>query len=145
MERFGKHIPHLGFAIATIILIAVGGLAVSSLSAFMQSAQNVAYTLQVIRETETTLTLLLDSETGQRGYVITGDDVFLEPYNAAVAPEGIAFRIQQLRQLTADNPNQQQRLDVLEIAFGSHAVHQHRADHSAPADQSREFHRPCPL
>jgi CHASE3 domain sensor protein len=51
---------------------------------------------------------LADAETGVRGYVITGREDFLEPYTGGAAGAGTALA--QLRQLTADNPGQQQRL-----------------------------------
>jgi PAS domain S-box-containing protein len=53
-----------------------------------------------------------DSETGQRGYLITGDDRYLEPYNAAVV--GIQDSVQRLKHLTEDNPRQQARIPPLE-------------------------------
>jgi len=53
-----------------------------------------------------------DSETGQRGYLITGDDRYLEPYNAAVAT--IETSVQRVKHLTEDNPRQQARIPLLE-------------------------------
>jgi PAS domain S-box-containing protein len=53
-----------------------------------------------------------DSETGQRGYLITGEDRYLEPYNAAVAV--IQDRVQRFKHLTEDNPRQQARIPPLE-------------------------------
>ena len=53
-----------------------------------------------------------DSETGQRGYLITGEDRYLEPYNAAVA--AIQDRVQRFKHLTEDNPRQQARIPLLE-------------------------------
>ncbi len=65
------------------------------------------------RITELELTALLkDAETGQRGYLITGVDAYLDPYTAAT---GDANReLKSVRELTSDNPNQQARLDKLE-------------------------------
>ena len=57
------------------------------------------------------LTLGKDIETASRGFVITNDSTFLEPLYTA---EKIIFtNIRQLRQLTQDNPAQQQRVDSL--------------------------------
>src|SRR5207245_9246059 len=47
-----------------------------------------------------------------RGYLLTGGERFLEPYNAAV--QSIDADLKDVRKLTADNPNQQRRLDALE-------------------------------
>ena len=52
--------------------------------------------------------LLKDAETGQRGYLYTGDPSYLEPYNNAVA-QG-SPHLARLAELTADNPRQQERV-----------------------------------
>src|ERR1019366_1446819 len=53
-----------------------------------------------------------DSQTGQRGYIITGDESFLEPYQAAGT--AIATTVDELRELTSDNPAQQKRIGQAE-------------------------------
>jgi methyl-accepting chemotaxis protein len=58
------------------------------------------------------LSLLTDAETGQRGYIITGDEAYLEPYNTAIGD--LPKVVKELRQLTADNLNQQKRIDEAE-------------------------------
>jgi PAS domain S-box-containing protein len=40
--------------------------------------------LQVIETLDSTLSLLKDAETGQRGFLLTGDEKYLEPYNATL-------------------------------------------------------------
>jgi signal transduction histidine kinase/CheY-like chemotaxis protein len=52
-----------------------------------------------------------DAETGQRGYLLTGSDVYLQPYTAALGT--VTLLEGELQQLTADNPIQQQNLQVL--------------------------------
>lgn len=54
---------------------------------------------------------MVDAETGERGYIITGDTSFLDPYRGA-EQDAIAH-IDSLRRLTADNPSQQLRIDTL--------------------------------
>ena len=49
-----------------------------------------------------------DAETGQRGYLLTGDDSYLEPYQAALG--AISKAIGDLRVLTSDNVHQQSRI-----------------------------------
>src|SRR5579872_6386586 len=53
-----------------------------------------------------------DIETGVRGYLLTGDDAFLEPYRQA-RPQ-TAADVARLRELTADNPVQQERIRDLQ-------------------------------
>jgi len=60
---------------------------------------------------------LTDAETGQRGYVVTGEDRYLEPYRSAESlfAEGrTCVHIDALRGLTKDNPAQQERVNALE-------------------------------
>src|ERR1700724_2860428 len=47
---------------------------------------------EMIAQSEQLLSTLKDAETGQRGFVITGDEKYLEPYNTALArlPEELA-------------------------------------------------------
>ncbi|MBD1812724.1 CHASE3 domain-containing protein [Microcoleus vaginatus DQ-U2] len=77
----------------------------------------VSHTHKVLTELEATLSTLKDAETGQRGYLLTGEERYLEPYNSAIAR--INQQVVGLQQLTADNKRQQQRLRDLKIAIGS--------------------------
>jgi PAS domain S-box-containing protein len=116
MRQFiSKNLSNLSFALAILILLGILASAMISLQAFIESNNQVSHTLIVQGILDETLALLTDAETGARGYVITGDEVFLEPYNAAVTAEnGIQKHLQDLRELTSDNPKQQKRLDLLE-------------------------------
>jgi len=69
----------------------------------------VEHTHQVLGSLELLLAAATDSETAERGYVITGDEEYLEPYRQAAAV--IDSQMRHLRELTADNRGQQQRLD----------------------------------
>ncbi len=78
--------------------------------------QNVAnywvkHTNQVLTQSEKTLSIIKDAETGQRGYLLTGDKTYLEPYNQATTK--IDEYVQKLQKLTADNPHQQRRITIL--------------------------------
>ena len=72
----------------------------------------VAHTDEVLDALEGVVSTMKDCETGQRGYLITGEDRYLEPYNVAVT--AIQDRVQRLKQLTEDNPRQQARIPLLE-------------------------------
>ncbi|MEG5172447.1 CHASE3 domain-containing protein [Microcoleus sp. B3-D7] len=77
----------------------------------------VSHTHQVLTELEATLSTLKDAETGQRGYLLTGEERYLEPYDSAIAR--INEQVVGLQQLTADNKRQQQRVRDLKIAIDS--------------------------
>jgi PAS domain S-box-containing protein len=72
----------------------------------------VTHSYQILNATQAVLSNLQDAETGKRGYQLTGDERYLEPFQSAIREEQSARRT--LRQLTADNPAQQARLDVLD-------------------------------
>ncbi|MET0753569.1 MAG: CHASE3 domain-containing protein, partial [Pyrinomonadaceae bacterium] len=59
-----------------------------------------------------TLNLIVDAETGTRGFIITKDETILEPYNRA--KQKIDDNLPHLRELTKDNPNQAERVSRLE-------------------------------
>lgn len=76
------------------------------------SMQWVHQTDQVIGQSQHLLELLADMETGERGYLVTGNDVFLQPYqDASNAAES---EYQALYRLVADTPPQQARLARLQ-------------------------------
>jgi signal transduction histidine kinase len=53
----------------------------------------------------------MDQQTGVRGYLITGDEKFLEPYHTG--GNAYSAAIQKIKDLTLDNPAQQSRIDEL--------------------------------
>ncbi|MES1182665.1 MAG: CHASE3 domain-containing protein [Myxococcales bacterium] len=107
---FGRKLA-LGFAVAilTILLIGVSGHRANA--GLIENDHWVTHTEEVKRTLAQVLSGVKDAETGQRGFLLTGDERFLEPYHQAV--EEIDRSFAALRRLTADNPQQQQRLTVL--------------------------------
>lgn len=69
----------------------------------------VNHTFRVREQAQQVLTLLVDSETGMRGYLLWPDDLLLDPHKNAVAQMPRAT--ERLRQLVSDNPLQIARLD----------------------------------
>jgi len=101
-----------GFGIALAMLVAIGATAYRSIAKLTDTAGWVDHTHQVLGTLEAVLSDLKDAETGERGYVLAGEDKYLEPYRAAL--EQIGPQLRGLRDLTKDNVNQQRRTDVLE-------------------------------
>jgi PAS domain S-box-containing protein len=62
------------------------------------TSQNRAHTSDVLRRANDLLSSLKDAETGQRGYLLTGDEAFLEPYLAV--RDNVSIQLEELRQLT---------------------------------------------
>jgi methyl-accepting chemotaxis protein len=65
----------------------------------------VVHSFEVIRAADQVLIGSLDAETGQRGFVITGEQAFLAPYEHA-ANEAIPAALAQLKNLVGDNAQQ---------------------------------------
>jgi methyl-accepting chemotaxis protein len=108
---FGRKIA-AGFALSFVLLIAVGAVAYTSINKLTSTSQSVTHTHEVLERIAGVLSLLKDAEAGQRGYVITGDEAFLEPYHAGAGD--VLNVLKELGKLTADNPNQQKRIDSAE-------------------------------
>src|ERR1700692_1939179 len=94
-----------GFLIATAILMFVGWQSYQNTTRFVEASEWQKHTYEVLRNLDETAALLVDTETGQRGYLLTDDGAYLEPYRAAI--KNIDQAIGNLKSLTSDNPNQQ--------------------------------------
>lgn len=118
----------LGAAVALFLAVAVASYV--SLGGYSRSVEWVRHTHNVIGTTERLVGELRDAEIGQRGYLLTSDERFLEPYIKAVPAVPEYFR--ELRHLTRDNASQQRRLDRLEdlveekMRFTAHTIAMHR-------------------
>ncbi len=104
--------PHLFWlGLAVLTLVVESALFYSISTSFAASEQWAIHTHQVLEKIDTLVSDLTDAETGQRGYLLTGQDRYLEPYNTAV--QAIPGQFEELRKLTADNPRQQSRIEKL--------------------------------
>src|SRR6266481_6513640 len=96
----------LGFAFALACLAVIGVVSYVSVVRLKENATRVEHTHEVLSSLELLLAAATDSETAERGYVITGDEGYLEPYRQAGAV--VDGQTKRLRELTADNRAQQQ-------------------------------------
>src|SRR5262245_60278137 len=95
--------------------VAVGGRAGTVVAAGM--ADGVERTYRALEEIERVMSALKDAETGQRGFLLTGDDEFLGPYEAA-APR-VVSSVEELRRLTAENAEERGSVErLLELSRG---------------------------
>ena len=85
---------------------------VSLITYLMSTIQWVEHTDRVINNANEAVKLTVDLETGMRGYLLTGDEHFLDPYETARPRIVVALRT--LQELTADNPVQVDRLRRLQ-------------------------------
>jgi signal transduction histidine kinase len=111
-SAIARHLSVLGFALSCVILAFVGVASHHRLSELREASRAVEHTHEVRTELERVLSLLNDAEAGQRGFLLTGAVAYLELYKVALA--SLPTRLEHLRQLTADNPRQQERLAALD-------------------------------
>src|SRR5712671_6433649 len=110
--KIGNRLVLGGFIIATAILAFVGWQSYRNTARFAEASEWRKHTYEVLRNLDETVARLVDAETGQRGYLLTGEESYLEPYRAAI--KNIDQTIGNLKSLTSDNPNQQKRIHILE-------------------------------
>ncbi|WP_099068173.1 response regulator [Nostoc linckia] len=101
-----------GFTLSVAILTSIGLISYQSTNELIETSRKENHTYQVLSQIEDLNLQLTKAETGQRGYIITGEQRYLEPYNAAMQSLNQTFK--ELQKLTLDNPNQQNRLNMLE-------------------------------
>ncbi|HEX8213583.1 MAG TPA: ATP-binding protein [Longimicrobium sp.] len=70
----------LGFAGALLALLVVGVMSLWSLARFRHDQRELQRTGEILRTREAALFALSQAETSQRGYLLTGQEVFLRPY-----------------------------------------------------------------
>jgi methyl-accepting chemotaxis protein len=113
---FGQRIG-AGFALAALVLAVVAAFGHRSSARLIDNDRLVEHTQSVRQEVAGLLSMLKDAETGQRGYVITGDEAFLEPYTQA--ERTISGALERLRHLTEDDIDQQRRMEQVQPLIAS--------------------------
>ena len=107
-----KHLIYIGFVAAASIMLLVGLESYRDTTRVAEAAAARKRSFDVRALLSDTAARLVDTETGQRGFLLTGDDTYLEPYHAAI--KSIDRLLVELRNSTADNPVQQSRIPELE-------------------------------
>ena len=72
------------FGLALLLFGLTGAFSWLSMVNLVDDAQMVAHTHEVLENLERIVSQLKDAETGQRGFVITGETHYLEPYSAGL-------------------------------------------------------------
>lgn len=114
LRRNRRVLTAVGFCAAALVLFVVGAVSYHSAQMAQARARWMAHTHEVLQGVQELQTLITDAETGQRGYVLTGQEDYLAPYTAAARRYPQALRA--LRELVSDNPAQLERLDRLQRA-----------------------------
>ncbi|MGK3987962.1 CHASE3 domain-containing protein [Sorangium sp. So ce136] len=102
---------YLGFAAMVVIVLGLAGTAYMRFAELDEARSWDQHTYEVMLATSEIMESLLDTETGERGFVITGVESFLEPYRSG--RDRFEKNLSRVRELTRDNPRQQVRLEKL--------------------------------
>lgn len=111
MKTTLKNNLRLGLGLSLIILFISSLASYISIGNLIKSTELVKHSDEVILNVENVISTLKDAETGQRGYLLTGNKIFLEPYNGA--SESALKTLTAIEESTKDNPVQQK--DIAEL------------------------------
>jgi PAS domain S-box-containing protein len=117
------HVPirtrvNLAFAVAVGVLLAIAAASYQSVTSLAETGQWIGHTHAVLAAIDAVAAAATTTETGTRGYALTGEERFLEAYQAGA--RGAEAALVTLRRMTADNPAQQGRVDRLESLLREH-------------------------
>ncbi|WP_440092357.1 response regulator [Pseudomonas syringae] len=105
-QRFRKLLGrNVGLPLGVGVLSAV--FFILLISYLLNAIQWVEHTDRVINNTNRSMKLSIDMETGMRGFLLTGDQHFLDPYE--IAKPLLVAELNGLQELVKDNPTQQDR------------------------------------
>ena len=102
----------VGVGFSLLILIASSVASYLSIQNQLENREKLSASRRSITAVKDVLVALLDAETGNRGYQLTGRESFLQPFNKSL--EELPKAIERAKALNIDNKNQLDRLDKLE-------------------------------
>jgi len=111
MSALGKTKIRAGFACAMMLLLVLAVVLYQTTLKFRANEQWESRIETVLAELDEISSQLKDAEMGQRSYLITGDERYLEPYR--VVFQTSKQKLQNLRALSVDNPDFQRQIDIL--------------------------------
>jgi signal transduction histidine kinase/DNA-binding response OmpR family regulator/CHASE3 domain sensor protein len=101
----------LGLVAAIAFFLATGIAAYLEVRVMKDDNEQIVHSNDVMLAINGVLSTMQDAETGARGFLITENERYLEPYRAAVP--SIGARLDEIAKLTSDNPKQQAKIPIL--------------------------------
>jgi len=95
------------FGVAALVLLAVMGLSYRQFRQYSRANADAAQTRNIVDSVDQLLESLVSAETGQRGFLLTGEDRYLEPYNRAI--QEIPAELSTVSRLVAGHAGQSAR------------------------------------
>ena len=102
----------MGFAAALLLLCLVSIISIRSTRALVSQNQLEGDAFDQLLHMTDLVSRLKDAETGQRGYLLTGEEQYLQPYRDALT--GLETDLKSLRQSSSNNPELRERLNRIE-------------------------------
>ncbi|MDY0873352.1 methyl-accepting chemotaxis protein [Dongia rigui] len=103
----------LGFAILILLVSSVCAFIYNRVGFLDKSSGWTTHTYEVLETLDAALLGMVNQETGVRGYLVSGDQGFLDPYHNGLKQYDAAF--EKVKKLTSDNATQQGRLQELDV------------------------------
>jgi len=102
----------LGYILVFALMVALAAVTYQGFNSLSETAEWVAHTQEVMRIANLTQKQMVDMETGERGFLITGNEKFLESYTDG--KKNFKKLIAQLKKTVSDNPKQVKRLEKID-------------------------------
>ena len=110
--RLSNKAAKMIFAIAAILLLSISYILYLQIRSILHLQDQLNDSNIVKLKLKETLSALKDAETAQRGYLLTNDSLFLEPFNGAY--EKARTELSSLKAVSAEKVSQQRDLNSLE-------------------------------
>src|ERR1700741_3776265 len=117
----------LGFSCALLGILAIGFVSYTEMSVLANSSARVQQSYDVLQTLHDLNTALTDTETNQRGFLLTQDSTYLDQYDAAIAE--IRLALTELRRLSGNEQTTEDAIGHLAQLAGAkldemqHAIH----------------------
>lgn len=102
----------IGYGISLLLLVLSSVASYVSIEGLLRNQERVNHTNEIINKLDSVMSVLKDAETGQRGFLLTNNEDFLQPYNGALGKAAVLLN--KVKQATNDNAEQKVDCIMLE-------------------------------
>ena len=113
MKNSIPKILRLGFILGLLVLVISASIPYYNFTMMRDSERWVDHTMQVLQTADSLRIAVVDAETGQRGYLLTQNPLYLQPF--IDSQKKIGEELNLLKALTADNPAQQKYMVEIDV------------------------------
>lgn len=106
---------------AVIVIVLAAVIVADSFRRYALAADHYVRTMEVLTAVSEVESALLDVETGSRGFALTADAAYLEPYERGLAQ--VPARLSRLRSMTSGEPHQRTDVERLERTARARVAH----------------------